>query len=610
MKRPLACEKRKFGLVPVHAAAHSAAKGESRVSDKPKKSYDELRSARWFAPDDLRSMGHRSRARQMGLSDEDWAGKPVIAIINTWSDLSPCHHHLRDRAEWVKRGILQAGGMPAELPVHDFSEQFLKPTSMLYRNMGAMEVEETLRSHPVDGAVLLGGCDKSTPALIMGAISMGIPFIFMPAGAMLRGNYAGQKLGSGTDVWKYWDERRAGTIGKTEWDGVESGIARSYGTCMTMGTASTMMSIAEGFGLTLPGASSIPAPDAAHKRMAAACGRRAVDMVWEDLTPDKIITRAATRNATAVAMATGCSTNAIIHLIAMARRAGIEWGLDDLDTVGREVPVLANLRPSGTEYLMEDFFYAGGLPALMKELGDQLDLSATTVTGKTMGDGIENAVNYNDDVIRPLSNPVYHEGSLAVLRGNLAPDGAVIKPAACDPKFHTHSGPAIVADSYDDLKKIINDENYPMTPEHVLVLRNAGPQGGPGMPEWGMIPMPKALLKDGHRDMVRLSDARMSGTSYGACILHVAPEAFIGGPLALIETGDIITLDVPGRVLSVNLTEAEMEARRANWVAPEPRYERGYGYMFSKHVEQADKGCDFDFLKTEFGAPVSEPEIN
>ncbi|MDA8585214.1 L-arabinonate dehydratase [Rhodobacteraceae bacterium] len=575
-----------------------------------KKSYSDLRSARWFEPDDLRSMGHRSRAMQMGLSGEDWEGKPVIAIINTWSDLSPCHHHLRDRAEWVKRGILQAGGMPAELPVHDFSEQLLKPTSMLYRNMGAMEVEETLRSHPVDGAVLLGGCDKSTPALIMGAISMGIPFIFMPAGAMLRGNYAGQKLGSGTDVWKYWDERRAGTIGKEQWDGVQGGIARSYGTCMTMGTASTMMSIAEGFGLTLPGASSIPAPDAGHKRMAAACGRRAVEMVWDDLTPDKIITPEATRNASVVAMATGCSTNAIIHLIAMARRAGIEWGLDDLDAVGREVPVIANIRPSGKDYLMEDFFYAGGLPALMKELGDKLDLSVTTVTGKSLGEAIEPAVNYNDDVIRPLSNPVYHEGSLAVLRGNLAPDGAVVKPAAMDPKFQVHQGPAIVADSYADLKVIINDENYPMTPDHVLILRNAGPQGGPGMPEWGMIPMPKALLKDGHRDMMRLSDARMSGTSYGACVLHVAPEAFIGGPLALIETGDIIEMDIPNRSLNVRLSGEVLEERRAAWKAPEPRFERGYGWVFAQHIEQADKGCDFDFLRTDFGAPVPEPEIN
>ena len=571
---------------------------------------EDLRSARWLAPDDLRSMGHRSRAMQMGLDGADWEGKPVIAVINTWSDLSPCHHHLRDRAEFVKKGVYQAGGMPVEMPVHSFSEQFLKPTSMLYRNMGAFEVEETLRSHPIDGAVLLGGCDKSTPALIMGAVSMGIPFIFMPAGAMLRGNYAGQKLGSGTDVWKYWDERRAGTIGKEQWDGVQGGIARSYGTCMTMGTASTMMSIADGWGLTLPGASSIPAPDAGHKRMAAACGRRAVDMVWEDMTPDKIMTAASTRNAVTVAMATGCSTNAIIHLIAMARRAGVDLGLDDLDAIGRTTPVIANIRPSGKEYLMEDLFYAGGLPALMKELGDKLDLSVMTVNGRTMGENIAAAENFDDDVIRPLTNPVYHEGSLAVLRGNLAPDGAVIKPAAMDPRFQTHKGPAIVADSYAQLKEIINDEDYPMTPDHVLVLRNAGPQGGPGMPEWGMIPMPKALLKQGCRDMVRLSDARMSGTSYGACILHVAPEAFIGGPLALIQTGDGIELDIPNRSLNVALSDEELASRRADWVAPEPRFERGYGWMYAKHVEQADKGCDFDFLRTDFGGAVPEPEIN
>ncbi len=444
----------------------------------------------------------------------------------------------------------------------------------------------------------------------MGAVSMGLPFIFLPAGAMLRGNYAGEKLGSGTDVWKYWDERRAGTIGKEQWDGVQGGIARSYGTCMTMGTASTMMSIAEGFGLTLPGASSIPAPDAGHKRMAAACGRRIVDMVWEDLTPDRIITPASTRNAVTVAMATGCSTNAIIHLIAMARRAGVPLGLDDLDAIGHTTPVIANIRPSGKEYLMEDFFYAGGLPALMKELGDKLDLSAITVTGRPLGECIANAENYNEDVIRPLSNPLYHEGSLAVLRGNLAPDGAVIKPAAMNPKFQTHSGPAVVADSYAALKEIINDEDYPITADHVLVLRNAGPQGGPGMPEWGMIPMPKALLKQGHRDMVRLSDARMSGTSYGACILHVAPESFVGGPLALIETGDIIEMDIPNRTLNVRLSDEEFAARRARWTQPEPRYERGYGWMFSQHIEQADKGCDFDFLRTEFGAPVPEPEIN
>ncbi len=574
------------------------------------KKKNELRSARWFAPDDLRSMGHRSRAMQMGLEREDWDGKPIIAIINTWSDLSPCHHHLRDRAEFVKKGVFQAGGMPVEMPVHSFSEQFLKPTSMLYRNMGALEVEETLRAHPIDGVVLMGGCDKSTPALIMGATSMGLPFIYMPAGAMLRGNYAGEKLGSGTDVWKYWDERRAGNISKEQWEGVQGGIARSYGTCMTMGTASTMMSIAEGWGLTFPGASSVPAPDAGHKRMAAGCGRRIVDMVWEDLTPDQIINEASTRNAVTVAMATGCSTNAIIHLIAMARRAGVNMTLDQLDEIGRTTPVIANIRPSGKNYLMEDFFYAGGLRALMVELGDKLDLNVKTVTGQTLKECIKGSKNYNSDVIRTLKNPVYHEGSLAVLKGNLAPDGAVIKPAAMDPKFQKHNGPAIVADSYAELKEIINDEDYPITADHILVLRNAGPKGGPGMPEWGMIPMPKALLKQGHRDMIRLSDARMSGTSYGACILHVAPEAFIGGPLALIRTGDIIQVDIPNRKLDVDISKSEMKRRQEDWVASKPRYERGYGYIYSKHIEQADKGCDFDFLSTDFGAAVEEPEIN
>ena len=575
-----------------------------------RKSYEELRSARWFAPDDLRSFGHRSRAMQMGLSLEDWDGKPVIAILNTWSDLQPCHMHFRDRVEFVKKGILQAGGMPVEIPVHSLGEQLLKPTSMLYRNMVAMEVEEVLRSNPVDGAVLMGGCDKSTPALVMGAVSMGLPFIYLPAGPMLRGNYAGRALGSGADAWKYWDDRRSGKITKDAWQGVEAGIARSYGHCMTMGTASTMTAIAEAFGLCLPGASSIPAPDVNHQRMSAACGRRIVEMVWEDLTPDQIITPESTRNAVTVAMATGCSTNAIIHLIAMARRAGVPLTLDDLDTIGRTTPVIANIRPSGDTYLMEDFFYAGGLTALMKELGDKLDLTAVTVTGKPLADGISTAQNYNKDVIRPLSNPVYHEGSLAVLKGNLAPDGAVIKPAAMDPKFLTHSGPALVADSYADLKKIIDDPNAAITADHVLILRNAGPLGGPGMPEWGMIPMPQKLLNEGHRDMVRLSDARMSGTSYGACILHVAPEAFVGGPLALVQTGDIITLDVPNRSLSMDVSDEELAQRRAAWTAPEPRYQRGYGWVFSKHIEQADKGCDFDFLRTEFGDPVPEPEIN
>lgn len=574
------------------------------------KSYEDLRSARWMAPDDFRSFGHRSRTMQMGYGPEDWEGRPIIAIINTWSEAQPCHAHFKDRAEWVKRGILQAGGLPMELPALSLSENFVKPTTMLYRNMLAMEVEELLRSHPIDGAVLMGGCDKTTPGLTMGAISMGVPFIYLPAGPMLRGNYAGKVLGSGTDGFKYWDERRAGNISKDEWQGIEGGIARSNGHCMTMGTASTMTAIAEGFGLCLPGASSIPAPDANHQRMSSACGRRIVDMVWEDLTPDKIITEAATRNAITVAMATGCSTNAIVHLIAMGRRAGIPLTLDDLDDIGRTTPVIANIRPTGKEYLMEDFFYAGGLRALMKELGDKLDTSVITVTGETLAQGIEGATNYNDDVIRPLSNPVYHEGSLAVLKGNLAPDGAVIKPAACDPQYHTHSGPALIANNYAEMKTIIDDEDYPMTPDTVLILRNAGPQGGPGMPEWGMIPMPKALLKLGQRDMVRLSDARMSGTSFGACVLHVAPESYVGGPLALIENGDIITLDIPNRSLRVELSDDELATRKAAWVAPVPKYERGYGYMFSKHILQADAGCDFDFLTSDFGGATPEPEIN
>ena len=370
-------------------------------SSKHRKAYADLRSARWFAPDDLRSFGHRSRTMQMGYGPEDWEERPVVAIVNTWSDAQPCHMHFRDRVEWVKRGVLQAGGFPLELPALSLSESYVKPTTMLYRNLLAMETEELLRSHPVDGAVLMGGCDKTTPGLVMGALSMGLPFIYLPAGPMLRGNYAGQALGSGTDTWKYWDERRAGNLSKEQWIGIEGGIARSYGHCMTMGTASTMTAIAEGMGLCLPNASSIPAPDANHQRMAASCGRRIVDMIWEDLTPGHIVTPAAVENAVVVAMATGCSTNAIIHLIAMARRAGVPLELDDLDRIGRTTPVIANIRPSGKTYLMEDFFYAGGLRALMKQLGDKLDLTAITVTGEPIGAGLDEVEVFNDDVIRP-----------------------------------------------------------------------------------------------------------------------------------------------------------------------------------------------------------------
>ncbi|OCX62252.1 dihydroxy-acid dehydratase [Thioclava sp. SK-1] len=579
------------------------------MTTQTRKTPDELRSARWFGPDDLRSFGHRSRMMQLGYAEEEFRGKPIIGILNTWSELNSCHAHFKSRAKDVKRGVLQAGGFPVELPSLSVDESFNKPTSMLFRNLLAIETEEQIRAHPLDGVVLMGGCDKSTPGLVMGAISAGVPLIYLPAGPMLRGNYAGKILGSGSDAWKYWDERRAGNISDEEWLGVQGGIARSAGTCMTMGTASTMTAIADAMGLTLPGASSIPAVDSNHERMSSACGRRIVDMVWEDLTPDQIITKGSVQNAAIVAMATGCSTNAVVHLIAMARRAGVDLTLDDLDALGRNTPLIANVRPSGKDYLMEDFFYAGGLRALMKQIEDRLDCSAITVTGKTMGENLEGAQVYNDDVIRPLSNPVYKEGSLAVLRGNLCPDGAVIKPAACDPKYYQHEGPALVFDSYPEMKKAVDDEDLQVTPDTVMVLRNAGPQGGPGFPEWGMLPIPKALIKQGHRDMLRISDARMSGTSYGACVLHVAPESFVGGPLALLKTGDIVRLDLEGRRLDMLVDEDEIARRRAAWVAPEPHYERGYGYMFTKHVTQADKGCDFDYLQTDFGAPNREPDI-
>ncbi|WOI46193.1 L-arabinonate dehydratase [Acidovorax sp. BLS4] len=572
---------------------------------------ESLRSARWFAPDDLRSFGHRSRIMQMGYAPEDWVGKPIIAIVNTWSDINPCHGHFKQRVEDVKRGVLQAGGFPIELPAISLAEAFVKPTTMLYRNMLAMETEELLRSHPVDGAVLMGGCDKTGPGLLMGAISMGLPCVFVPAGPMLRGNYNGQVLGSGSDAWKLWDERRAGQITQTQWLGVEGGIARSHGTCMTMGTASTMTAIAEAIGMTLPGASSIPAPDANHVRMSAESGRRIVEMVWQDETPAKLLSRESFLNGINVAMAVGCSTNAIVHLVAMSRRAGAHCAvtLDDFDAASRHVPVIANVRPSGDTYLMEDFYYAGGLPGLMSRMPQHLHLGARTVTGRTLGENIEGAAVFNDDVIRPLDNPIYAEGALAVLRGNLAPDGAVIKPSACAPHLQQHTGPALVFDDYPSMKAAVEDPDLDVTADHILVLRNAGPQGGPGMPEWGMLPIPAKLVKQGVRDMLRLSDARMSGTSYGACILHAAPEAYIGGPLALVKTGDLITVDVPARRIHMEVSDEELARRRAAWTPPPARYQRGYGWMFSRHILQADQGCDFDFLETGFGAPVPEPDI-
>jgi dihydroxy-acid dehydratase len=577
----------------------------------PKKTYDQLRSARWFAPDDLRSFGHRSRAMQLGYSRADWEGKPIIAILNTWSDLGNCHGHFRERVVDVKRGVLQAGGFPIELPALSLAENYVKPTTMLYRNLLAMEVEELLRSHPVDGAVLMGGCDKTTPGLWMGALSMNIPSIYLPAGPMLRGNWKGKTLGSGADAWKYWDERRAGNISIQDWHDIEAGIGRSHGTCMVMGTAATMMGITEALGLCLPGASSIPAVDSNHPRMSAACGRRIVEMVWADQKPSDILSRKSFENAITVAMAEGCSTNAIIHLVAMSRRAGLAVTLDDFDAYSRKVPVIANIRPSGDKYLMEDFYYAGGMRGLMKTLADGglLHTDALTVTGETVAKNLEGAEIYNDDVIRPLANPIYKEGALAVLRGNLCPNGAVIKPSACSEKYQRHTGPALVFDDYPSLKLATDDPDLEVTENHVIILRNAGPQGGPGMPEWGMVPIPTKLVKQGVRDMLRISDARMSGTSYGACVLHVSPEAYIGGPLALVQTGDLISIDIPNRTLNLNVSEEELVRRKAAWVRPPKRFERGYGFMFTQHIMQADQGCDFDYLETGFGAPVPEPVI-
>jgi dihydroxy-acid dehydratase len=553
----------------------------------------ELRSYRWFGASDMRQFGHHSRAAQMGYSRADYLGKPIIAVVNTWSDINACHAHFRQRAEEVKRGVLQAGGFPLEMPAIALAEVFQKPTTMLYRNLLALETEELLRSYPVDGAVLMGGCDKTTPALLMGALSMNLPAIFFPAGPMLRGNWRDQPLGSGSDVWKYWAEKRAGNISDEQWAEIEDGIARSPGHCMTMGTASTMTSAAEALGFTLPGAVSIPAADSRHARMATETGRRIVDMVWEDLKPRDFVTAASIDNAITTVLALGGSTNAVVHMVAVARRAG--------------VPLIANIRPAGT-YLMEDFYYAGGLRALLKEIGDLLTLDARTVNGRTLGENIAGAEVFNREIILPRDKALVASGSLAVLRGNLAPDGAIIKPAAAEPHLLKHTGPAVVFADYNDMAARIDDPALNVTADSVLVLKSAGPLGAPGMPEWGQLPIPKKLLAQGVRDMVRISDARMSGTSYGACVLHVAPESFVGGPLALVQDGDLVELDVAARKLELKVSEAELARRRAAWKKPAPRYARGYGALYQRHITQADQGCDFDFL--EGTAPTAEPEIH
>ncbi len=569
----------------------------------------ELRSQRWYAPQTIRAFAHRQRTQQMGFAREEFLGKPVIGIINTWSDMSACHSHLRERAEAVKRGVWAAGGFPVELPALSMGEVMVKPTTMLYRNFLAMETEELLRQHPIDGVVLLGGCDKSTPALLMGALSMDIPTLFCPAGPMTTGKWHGQVTGAGTHTKKYWDQLRLGAITQHDWIELEGAMTRSIGTCNTMGTASTMTSIADAMGFTLPGASSIPAADCRHPQMAAQCGHTIVDMVWYDHKPSRWLTKENVINGVIAYMSLGGSTNAAIHLIAMANRASISLTLKEMEAIARKIPVLANLFPSGRA-LMDDFFFAGGLMAQMKKLSGFLHLNARGVLNTPVSDWIENAQCFDDDIIRDIDNPVIplSQGcALTVLHGNLCPNGAVMKSSAASPQFHRHQGPALVFDNHQALSDAIDDPDLKVTKDTVIVLRNAGPVGGPGMPEWGNLPIPKKLLQQGVTDMVRISDARMSGTHYGTCILHVAPEAAVGGPLALVQTGDIIELNIEAGTLNMQVDDAELKRRRSALQPQHPVFGRSWAALYQQHVTQADEGCDFDFLQS--GSDVPEPPI-
>ena len=563
-----------------------------------------LRSQRWFGQGPY-SFAHRSRTMQNGVADADFSGKPVIAIINTWSDLNTCHGHLREVAESVKRGVWEAGGYPVEVPAMSLGEIMMKPTTMLYRNLLAMETEELLRCHPVDGAVLLGGCDKTTPGLLLGAISMDLPSVYVPSGFMLHGLWRGEHLGSGVDGWKYSDELRAGKITARDWSQIEAGSARTVGTCNTMGTASTMTAIAEALGLTLPMASSLAAVDALQRRLASEAGRRAVAMVWDDLRPSRLLNEASVRNAAIVNFALGGSTNAAIHLIAIARRAGVQIDLKWLDAIAQQTPVLVDILPSG-RFLLEDFYEAGGLPALMNVLKDRLDLSRPTVSGLTLDENIHGARVINPEVIRGLDNPKADCG-FAALFGNLAHGGSVIKASAASPHLMKHRGRAVTFESRADLEARIDDPNLDVDENCVLVMREGGPQGAPGMPEWGRLPIPTKLLKKGIHDMVRISDARMSGTSYGTIVLHVTPESHQGGPLALVRDGDEIEIDVTARRIELHVSEEELAARRQAWEQPAPHYQRGYGAIFQQHVLSASDGCDFDFLLK--GAPTPDPEL-
>jgi dihydroxy-acid dehydratase len=554
-----------------------------------------LRSQEWFQEQDYYGFARRAWLRSEGYSYDIFDGRPVIGICNSWSELNNCNIHLRTVAEAVKRGVWAAGGLPLEFPTISLGEMYMRPTAMLYRNLMAMDVEESIRANPIDGVVLLCGCDKTTPAQLMGCASADIPAIVVPGGPMLSGNWRNQRLGSGTDGRKLFDLFRSGQLSEESWEEVEGCIARSAGHCTVMGTASTMTSLAEALGMTLTGCANIPAPDSRRLAMAEKSGRRIVEMVGEDLRPSQIMTRAAFENAITVDMAIGGSTNAVVHLLAIAGRLGIELHLDDFDAISRQTPYIANVKPSGA-YMMEDFFYAGGLPAVMRELLPRLHGECITVTGKSIRENVQNAECFNREVIHTLVEPLRPHGGTIILRGNLAPDGAVLKQTAASPHLLQHRGTAYVFENHEQMLAEIDNEDLPVTKNSVLVLKNCGPKGAPGFPEWGHIPLPKVLLKQGVADVVRISDARMSGTSFGTIVLHVAPESAVGGPLALVETGDEIELTAESRSLTLCVDDNELARRRAKFVPPAPKYERGYGWMFLQHVTQANQGCDFDFL--------------
>ena len=556
-----------------------------------------LRSQAWFGGQDRDGFTHRSWMRNQGFPGDVFDGRPVIGICNTWSELTPCNAHFRELAQRVKNGVWEAGGLPLEFPVTSLGESNMRPTAMLFRNLASMDVEESIRANPIDGVVLMCGCDKTTPSLVMGAASCDVPAIVISGGPMLNGRYRGEVIGSGTAVWRFTDAMRAGKISKQEFMDAESCLSRSPGHCMTMGTASTMACMVEALGLSLPGNAAIPAVDSRRSELAHETGRRIVAMVHEDLRISKILTRKAFQNAIRANAAIGGSTNAVIHLLAFAGRVGVPLTLDDWDRYGRDVRTIVDLQPSG-RFLMEEFYYAGGLPVVLSKLAEhgQLDPEALTVNGRTIGENVKNAPNWNSEVIRDYERPLVESGGIAVLRGNLCPDGAVLKPSAASQNLMKHRGRAVVFENIEHYKARIDDPNLAVDETSILVLKNCGPRGYPGMAEVGNMGLPPKLLERGITDMVRISDARMSGTAYGTVVLHVSPEAALGGPLALVEEGDWIELDVEARRLHLDVAEAELARRQAKWIAPEPAFKSGYQSLYVKHVLQADRGADFDFL--------------